>query len=284
MTWNVTNLKPRIGAMIETDLPALLSGQHADEIHRLLEDRGVLVIRGIDFDDESQLAFTETLGRHGDHDVGNIYKVSFDKAENPTHADYNYGNFAWHIDRTDIDLPPYVTMLCAKRLAGEGGQTEFANTHAAYDDLPDGDKALIEDLRVIHEVEAAIGAVVTQPTPEQLAAWRSHEPKVHPLVWRHRSGRRSLITSTSGCKVVGMEDAQGKALLARMMAFATQPQYTYRHEWQLGDLVLWNNTGTMHRAVPYDTACGRLMHRTVVEGHEPFDTGAPAPGRAPLAA
>ena len=76
-----------------------------------------------------------------------------------------------------------------------------------------------------------------------------------------------------------MDKDEGDALLARMMAWATRPEYVYLHEWQLGDIVLWNNTGTMHRARRYDTQCGRLMHRTVVQGDEPFDTGT-----APLAA
>lgn len=273
MTFKATNLKPRIGALIETDLPTLLGGEHAQDIHRLLVDRGVLLIRGIDITDEQQVAFTQTLGLHGDHDVGVIYKVSFDKAENPTHADYNYGNFSWHIDRTDTDVPPYVTILTAKRLANEGGQTEFANTYAAWDDLPDEDKRLIENLRVVHRVEASYREALPDPTPEQLAQWRSHAPKTHPLVWRHRTGRRSLITSMSGCEVVGMGKEEGDALLARIMAWATRPEYVYLHEWQLGDIVLWNNTGTMHRARRYDTQCGRLMHRTVVQGDEPFDTG-----------
>ena len=270
--FEVSEIEPRIGARIETDVETLLSGAFADRIKELLEERGVLLIRGLDIGDEEQLAFTRTLGPTGDQDVGTIYKVTFDKTVNPTHYHYNYGNFSWHIDRTDTDVPPFITMLTAKRLAPENGQTEFANTTAAYEDLPEADKRLIDGLKVVHRVEASYRESVPNPTDEQLAVWRQHAEKVHPLVWRHRSGRKSLITSMSGTEIVGMPKDEGTALLKRMMDWATQPEYTYRHEWQVGDLVLWDNTGTMHRARRYDTEAGRLMHRTVVLGDEPFDT------------
>jgi alpha-ketoglutarate-dependent taurine dioxygenase len=271
MTFKTTALSPRIGSAIETDLETLLSGAVAGKIRQLLEERGVLLIRGLEINDAQQLAFTRSLGAIGDGDAGAIYKVTFDKRENPTYADYNYGNFSWHIDRTDTDAPPFATILTAKRLATSGGETEFANTYAAYEDLSAADKRLIEGLRVVHKLESSYRESIPHPTEEQLATWRRHPDKVHPLVWRHRSGRKSLITSMSGTEVLGMSPEDGAALLARLMAWATQPQYVYVHEWRLGDIVLWDNTGTMHRARRYDTTCGRLMHRTTVLGDEPFD-------------
>jgi alpha-ketoglutarate-dependent taurine dioxygenase len=180
---------------------------------------------------------------------------------------------AWHIDRVDIDLPPYASMLNAKRLVSPGGETEFANTYAAYEDLSEADKALIEDLRVVHRVEAATLKVYPDPPAELLALWSSRPAKVHPLVWRHRSGRKSLIVGDTATEVVGMDKADGTALLDRLLAWATRPEFVYVHEWQLGDVVMWNNTGTMHRVRPYDITAGRLLHRTTVLGDEPFDTG-----------
>ena len=271
MTLRTTNLTPRIGTRIDTDAATLVSGTAANEIRALLEQRGVILFRGLDINDEQQLAFTRTLGPTGDQDVGQIYKVTFDKSENPTHADYNYGNFSWHIDRTDTDLPPFASILTAKRLAPSGGETEFANTYAAYEDLPEADKRLIEGLKVLHKLESSYREAIPNPTDEQLATWRAHADKVHPLVWHHRSGRKSLITSMSGTEVIGMPREEGEALLKRLMEWASRPEYVYVHEWQLGDTVMWNNTGTMHRARPYDIKAGRLMHRTTVLGDEPFD-------------
>ena len=266
-----TELTPRIGTLIEADLPTLLGGDHARTLRELAETRGVLVIRGAVMDDEQQLAFTRTLGPVFDAGGGEVYKVTFDKRESPDLWEYNYGNFSWHIDRTDTDLPPFASILNAKRLAPAGGETEFANTYAAYEDLSDADKRLIEGLRVVHKVEASYRESLPHPTESQLATWRRHPDKVHPLVWNHRSGRKSLVTSTSGTHVVGMDEVEGAALLARLMAHATQPQYVYVHEWRVGDIVMWDNTGTMHRVRSYDLAAGRLLHRTTVLGDEPFD-------------
>lgn len=271
MPFSTTDLSPRIGTRIDTDLDTLLAGTHATEIRELAELRGVLVIRGVEMDDEQQLKFSRTLGPMFNAGSGDIYKVTFDKRENPTLWQYNYGNFSWHIDRTDTDVPPFMSILNAKRLAHAGGETEFANTYAAYEDLPDADKRLIGGLKVIHKVAASFQEAVPDPTPEQLSAWADYPDKVHPLVWQHRSGRRSLITSTSAEEIVGMDTIEGKALLNRMMAWATRPEYVYVHRWQLGDLVMWDNTGTMHRVRPYDLDAGRLLHRTTIHGDEPFD-------------
>jgi alpha-ketoglutarate-dependent taurine dioxygenase len=268
MPFHVSDLKPRIGARIETDLDTLLSGNHAGEIRELLERRGVLYFPAMPLNDEQQLAFTGTLGTLGE---GGIYKVTFEEGANgPIPTDYNLGNFFWHIDRTDLDVPPRATMLSPRKLAPWGGETEFANTYAAYDDLPEEDKAMLDRLRVVHEVGASF-RFVPNPTPEQLTRWAGREPKEHPLIWHHRSGRKSLVTSTSGARVAGMEKAESDALLDRLMAWASRPEYVYVHEWRMGDLVMWDNTGTMHRVRDYDKTAGRLLHRTTLLGEEPVD-------------
>lgn len=270
MPLKTTDLSECIGTLVETDVATLVSGAISAELVELIQRRGVVLFRGLEMDDVQQLAFTRTLGPVLDAKSGEVYKVTWDKQESPQLYLYTPGNFYWHIDRTDAEIPPFITMLNAKRIAAEGGDTEFANTYAAYEALPDADKALIEDVRVVHRVMASFRHV-ENPSEEQLAAWAAHDDTVHPLVWRHRSGRKSLILSTSGAEVVGMDQAEGEALLQRMMDWATQPRFTYRHKWQLGDIVMWDNTGTMHRAMPYGEDSGRLLHRTTVIGDEPFD-------------
>lgn len=278
MALKTTDLAPAIGTMVETDLETLVSGAISDEICALIQQRGVLVFRGLEMDDEKQLAFTRTLGPVLDEKSGEVYKVTWDKRESPNLYFYTPGNFFWHIDRTDSDVPPFITMLNAKRLPDTGGDTQFANTYAAYEALPEADKQLIENMKVVHRVSDSF-RFVENATEEQRAAWNAHDPKQHPLVWRHRDGRKSLILSTSGAEVVGMPKDEGGALLDRLMDFATQPQFVYTHQWQLGDIVMWDNTGTMHKAKHYDEESGRLLHRTTVLGDEPFD-----PERADIAA
>lgn len=270
MGLKITNLKPRIGSLIEADRETLLSGAAAGEIRELLEQRGVLVMRGIDLNDDEQLAFTRTLGTVMEAGGMKIYKVTLDTKENPIYADYNLGNFSWHIDRTDTDVPPFCSMLNPRKLSPSGGQTEFSNTYAAYDDLPESDKKLLNGLKVVHKVARSFRITVPNPTEEQLTRWASHPDKVHPLVWTHRSGRMSLVLSTSGDHVIGMPKDESGALLTRLMAWATKPEYVYLHEWAMGDLVFWDNTGTMHKVRSYDPNCGRRLHRTTLVGEEPI--------------
>ncbi len=267
-----TDLTPRVGSLIETDRAALLSGAHAAEIRELLEERSVVAIRGIEIDDEQQVALARTLGEVESSVVGDIYKVTFDRKDNPVGASINRATFFWHIDRTDLDVPTYASILTAKVLTPTGGQTEFVNTYAAYDDLPDDQKEELDDLKVVHCMRTAFLEAFPQPSEKQLAAWARMPEKVHPLIWHHRSGRRSLVLSNSATTVVGMDDAEGQALLTRLLAWATQPQFVYTHEWQVDDLVIWNNTGAMHRVREYDPDHGRLLHRTTLLGDEPFDT------------
>jgi len=270
MALETTDLTKSLGTMVETDVETLVSGAISAELVELIQKRGVILFRGLEMDDEQQLAFTRTLGPVLGEKSGDVYKVTYDPRESPQLYLYTPGNFFWHIDRTDADIPPFITMLNAKRLDPEGGDTEFANTYAAYDALFETDKRLIENLRVVHRVIDSF-RFVPDPSQEQLDAWNSHEPKEHPLVWHHRDGRKSLILSTSGNKVVGLDDEESQALLERLMAWATQPQFVYRHQWQVGDIVMWNNTGTMHRAMHYPEDSPRLHHRTTVVGDEPFD-------------
>jgi alpha-ketoglutarate-dependent taurine dioxygenase len=267
-----TDLTPRVGSLVEVDLPTLLTGRLAGELRELLEERSVVAIRGLGVDDEQQVAIARTLGEVESSVVGEVYKVTFDKKDNPVGASINRATFFWHIDRTDLDVPPFASMLSAKVLTPTGGQTQFVNTYAAYDELPDDDKARLDDVRVVHCLETAFLEAFPDPTEKQRAAWKHLPVKTHPLVWHHRSGRRSLVLSNSAREVVGMADDEGRELLDRLLAWATQPQFVYEHEWEVDDLVIWNNTGAMHRVKEYDPEYGRRLHRTTLLGDEPFDT------------
>ncbi|MCK9563796.1 MAG: TauD/TfdA family dioxygenase [Bacteroidales bacterium] len=268
MNLSVKNIEPRIGAEVEADIDILLSGKAKDQLRDLLEERGVILFRDMEITDEQHLAFSKTLGTIEGDKSGEVYKVSVSKKVNPEFAEYNLGNFSWHMDRTDLDMPNFCTILRPQKLSPAGGETQFANTYAAYEDLPAEEKAFLDDLKVVHRVESSFREKVPHPTEEQLARWRTYPPKVHPLVWHHKSGRNSLALSTSATEVVGMDPAEGTALLKRLMEWATQPQYVYTHEWRMGDLLMWDNTGTMHRVLPYDPDSGRCLHRTTLAGEE----------------
>jgi alpha-ketoglutarate-dependent taurine dioxygenase len=184
-------------------------------------------------------------------------------------AEYLKGTFYWHIDGATDAVPARATMLTAKRLAPTGGQTEFCNTYAAYDDLPADKKPYYDSLRIVHSLEASQRVVNPNLTAQELTQIRSRgQSREQPLVWRHASGRKSLVLGTTGGHFVGMADDQSRQLLADLTAHATRREIVYQHDWQLGDLVLWDNCGTMHRVIPYAADCGRMMHRTTLHGVE----------------
>ena len=269
MTFTAIDLTPRIGSEIRADLAVLMSGAKAPEIRHLLEERGVVAFREINLSDAEQVAFTKTLGQIVDEGENNIYKITMDPAENPQ-ADYLKGAFFWHIDGTMSDVPILASLMSSRRLSPTGGETDFSNTYAAYDDLPESEKKALEKLKVVHMLEISQRYWHPEPSYAELRSWQRMSPRTLPLVWRHRSGRKSLVLGATASHVEGMDLREGWALLTRLRDWATQPQFVYRHEWKLGDLVIWDNTGTMHRALPYPLDSGRLMHRTKLHGEEPF--------------
>jgi alpha-ketoglutarate-dependent taurine dioxygenase len=263
------DLAPRIGTEIKTDVDTLVSGSAAAEIRATLEGRGVIAFREINLSDDQQLAFTETLGAIVDEGPGGVYKITMDTKENPN-AEYLKGAFYWHIDGTMSDVPILASVLSGRRLSATGGQTEFSNTYAAYDDLSDAEKAEIDNLRVVHSFENTQRYTNPEPSLDELTIWQKLGTNTLPLVWKHRSGRKSLVLGATAAYVEGLSPAASSELLVRLRDWATQSQFVYRHEWRVGDLVIWDNTGTMHRALPYDLDSGRLMHRTKLHGEEPF--------------
>jgi alpha-ketoglutarate-dependent taurine dioxygenase len=267
----VVDVAPRIASEIRTDLDTLLSGREAANIRAVLEQRGVVFVRGLDITDEQQVAIAKTLGNlvANEGDSG-IYKISLDKSVNQK-ADYLKGSMFWHFDGSLQPYPNLATFLRAVRLSETGGETEFCNTYAAYDDLPESDKDLIADLRVVHSAERSQYYVRPEMSYEELTLWQKSPTKTCPIVWTHRSGRKSLLLGATADYVVGLPVEESRALLARLRDWATRPQYVYRHHWQPGDLLIWDNTGTMHRVLPYDENSGRLMHRTILAGEEPLN-------------
>lgn len=258
-------LTPKIGAELRSAKANLLSGELGAEIRTLLEQRGVILFREVNLTDEEQVQFTKTLGTMAQ----DIFKISMDPLENPNFA-YTKGAFYWHIDGTMSDVPIFASVMSCRRKSPVGGKTEFCNTYAAYDELPEDEKRQIEQLKVVHLFESAQRYVNPEPSYKELKGWQSFRPVVLPLVWTHRNGHKSLVLGATASHVEGMDLREGQLLLAKLRDWATQEQFTYSHEWTVGDMIMWDNTGTMHRVLAYPEDSGRLMHRTTVQGDEPF--------------
>ena|SRR5688572_27522679 len=263
------DISPRIGTEVRIDRNDLINGTHAAAIDRLLKERGALVFRGMHLNDEEQLSFAQSLGEVVPLGEDGVSKISLDPKVSPV-ADYTRGAFYWHIDGANDDVPAKATMLTAKVLADEGGDTLIANTYAAYDDLPDDDKELIDGVRVFHSLEASQRMVNPEPSYADLLRWQERPSRTHPLVWKHQSGRNSLLLGATALYVRDMDMEEGNRLLCRLRDWASKPEYVYRHNWAVGDLLVWDNTGTMHRAADYPLDSQRLMHRTTLHGEEPI--------------
>jgi alpha-ketoglutarate-dependent taurine dioxygenase len=267
-------LSPRIGAQALMRPEELLAPAFGAEALEALERYGVLVFPRIGLTDEQQIAFSSLLGEpmlqggprpDGSRDV--MFKVTLDPGQNAA-AEYLKGTVHWHIDGATDDVPARATLLTGRRLSKVGGQTQFCNSYAAHDDLPAAEQSYYESLRVVHSLEAANRLMKADPSEQELAIWRRGGSKEHPLVWRHRSGRKSIVLGATVSHIVGLPDAESRALVAKITEHSTRPEIVYSHEWQVGDLVVWDNCGTMHRVIPYDAASGRMMHRTTLHGVE----------------
>lgn len=265
-------IKPKVGSRVLNTKEELLSGELSAEIEDLLEQRGVLVFPQVHFTDEEQVQFTNSVGGNAQEVRGeSVFKISLDRAINKEAVEYLKGSLFWHVDGTMNRMPIKGSVLSSKVLPTWGGNTEFANCQAAYDDLPQTMKDRIDDLRVVHSMWHSQLYHCPEPTLAQLEDWMSKGEdgsgeRELPLVYKHKSGRKSLILGNTAEYVKGVSTQESAKLLHGLREHATSEPYHYAHEWHVGDAVMWDNTGSLHRAMPYDPDCGRLLHRTIIKG------------------
>jgi taurine dioxygenase len=171
----------------------------------------------------------------------------------------------YHTDHSNYPAPPKATLLHAVTLPSTGGDTQFVNVHASYDDLAAERKRLIEPLKVLH-------VYLSSRSPRRKAVLSEAEKKRIPATWqplvpRHpESGRKGLYLNTAHMeRIEGMADEAAFRLIGELMAHATQPKYEYRHKWRRGDMVIWDNRSVMHQANG-DYSEKRYLLRLMVKG------------------
>jgi alpha-ketoglutarate-dependent 2,4-dichlorophenoxyacetate dioxygenase len=163
---------------------------------------------------------------------------------------FQLGNQLWHTDSAFKHVPAKASLLYQRSIAQTGGQTEFADMRAAWDALPEAMKRNVERLVVEHAIaysRAKLGFAMTESEQRALPAVQQVLVRHHPV-----SGRTGLYLAAHAGRIVGMTDQAGKALLAELMAFATQRQFVHTHRWRVNDVVMWDNRCTMHRGLPFD--------------------------------
>jgi alpha-ketoglutarate-dependent taurine dioxygenase len=275
MSLTIEKLEP-FGAVITTDIEELLGSPTAGaEVMAALGENKVLIFKGLELDDATQLEFTSTLGevivrksQGWSDEFPGIYRVALDPAANSEM--YVKGAWDWHIDgATTNGFPPRATMLsCHQPPTGEGGETEFVNTYAAYDMLTDDEKEFFSSVEVLHKVRPETYThkpKVSDADRERL----EREPEMkHPVVWTHTDGRKSLVLGITVSHIEGMPYDEGRKIMFDLLDRVTQPEHILQHTWSLNDVVVWDNTGTMHRGRPFTEESGRDMHRTTIVGEE----------------
>ncbi len=283
MPLNIEPITPQLGAFVHIAADQTTTAPAPDELLGALDTHHVLVFPQVHMSDEAFLALTAALGEK--HDIGvhrdgsaasdkGVFRVALDKNEK-VQRDIIRANDFWHMDGMNYTGPGKATLLKCENAPSEGGDTGFANLHAAYDALPEAKNERIADLRVGHCIAAALGKLYDQPDHEDLSRWDAIFPRMErPLVWGQACGQSSLLIGSTASDIVGMSDQDGRALLDELLEWATQDRFTYRHKWAAGDLVIFNNPALLHRSYPYSDAAGRVMHRTTLKGHEAFDSGA----------
>jgi len=249
------------------------------EIRAGLDEYAVLVFRDQPFTDEEQLAFAQRLdgslhtktgssvlykSRLGNEAVSDISNVDEDgdiiKSDDRRRM-YSLGNRLWHTDASFQDPAGRYSMLFAKVVPSVPADTEFADMRAAYDALPGETKGRLQGLRVHHSIAYSRQTLGFEFSRDEAAAL---EGAVHPLVRTiPRSGRRSLYLASHASRILDWPVPDGRLLLRDLIEHATQPEFVYRHAWRLGDLVIWDNRATMHRARPFDDAKHRRELRRV---------------------
>ena len=268
------------------DLREPLTAEDAAAVHAAMDEHAVLVFHGQPLNDEQQLAFTQSLGEI-EHAIGTSLRAPDEYRLPTTFADvsnldknhqvytrddrrrlFAIGNRLWHSDSSFKVVPAKYSLLHARAIPSKGGNTEFADMRTAYEALDDETKAEIEDLICEHsQVYSRQQLGFFEFTEEEKARFA---PVRQRLVRTHPStGRKSLFLASHAGAIVGWPVPEARAFLRDLVEHATQRQFVYAHRWTVGDLVMWDNRRTMHRARPFPVHEPRDMRRTTLAGDGP---------------
>ena len=269
-----------VGEVTGVDLSRPVEPSVMAEIEAAIFQHAVLVFPGQTITDEQQLEFSRWFGpletsvrklRPGNQDrldphvadISNLTETHQLMSREDRRRMGQLANQLWHTDSSFKKVPARYSLLSARVVPPEGGETEFVDLRAAYDSLPDKLKAQIEDLVAEHWYLYSRGLIgFTDFTPEEragLAPVQQVLVRVHP-----GSQRKTLYLASHAEHIIGMPVPEGRLLLRELTEYATRPPLTYRHRWTVGDLVMWDDRCTMHRGRPWDPLHVRDMHRTTV--------------------
>jgi alpha-ketoglutarate-dependent 2,4-dichlorophenoxyacetate dioxygenase len=271
------------GEVSGVDLTKPLSKDEVAAIEAGMDKYAVLVFHDQKITDEQQQAFSKNFGpledarggnvtraqdkrlAEGMNDVSNLGKDGKPLPKDSRQHLFNIGNMLWHSDSSFRAIPAKYSLLSCRVLNANGGNTEFADMRAAYDDLDGETKAEIEDMICEHSLMYSRGSLgfldFTDDEKKMFKPVRQSLVRTHPV-----SGRKSLYLSSHAGTILGHSMPEARIILRDLTEHATQPKYVYAHKWSLGDFVMWDNRQVLHRVRRYDSSQPRDMRRTTVAG------------------
>lgn len=291
MPLKVEPILPRFGAECSgLDLTRPLDPAQLKQVTDAMDKWGITIWRNTGLNDEQHVEFSRNFGylervpkREG-MKMRLPYRELFDASNlnlegevtrDPAAIEYRKGDRLWHTDSAFLEKRTSYSLLLAHEVPDEGGETWFADTRSAYEDLPQDMKDMLEDKIGINSLWWSRKKAGADIAEEEIDARFKAE---HPLVHTHKgSGRKALFIAAHTMDVKGMDKAEGRQLIQDLIEHCTQPQYIFNVSWNAGDMVIWDNLCSMHKGGEYDYSREkRDMRRTTVrEGTEPhtMDTG-----------
>lgn len=269
------------------DIAAGITPEIANEIETVLSKYIVIVLRNQQINDEQQQAFIQHFGppvktnaikelEEATHRQPHLLDIATVDAQGKPLADksfiklYMLANQFWHTDGSQSQPPQRLTALSARRLPTVPPNTEYADMRAAWDTLPALMQEKVEDLKAQHSIAYSRAKMGLSQDTFSAESLKNRPPVEHALVRKHpRSGRKSLYLSGHASHIVGWPEEEGRALLDELMAHAVQRQFVYAHQWQPNDLVMWDDSCSMHRALPYDAPEPRVLRWSGVRELQP---------------
>jgi len=278
-TLSVHPMSEKLGAEIRgIDLSTPPDAQAFAAILQTLHRYGVIFFRGQKLSPEQLAAFSRCFGELDIHHMTeHVFphlpqvRVLSNVKKDGVSIGITKGGMHWHSDLSYKPQPALVTLLYAVECPPTGADTQFADMYAAFDELPEEKRRKLQSLRAVHDRNFRYSELYPgRPplAPEQVA---KVPPVEHPLVRVHpATGRPALFVAKDVVsRIAGLPEAESRALIDELEAFATRPDRVYSHKWQPGDLVVWDNRCTLHRATPYDPQYRRTLYRTQVKGEAP---------------
>ena len=261
------------------DLRGIADRETLDAIRAAMDEFAVLVFREQPLTDDQQLAFAQRFdgalhtktggsvirkdgfGNNALTDISNVDERGEILRVDDRRRMYSLGNRLWHTDASFQDPPGRYSTLSARVVPAVRADTEFADMRAAYDALDAETRNRLEGLRAHHSIVHSRKTLGFEFAADEEARLPG---AIHPVVRTNpRTRRRSLYLASHASRIIDWPVPEGRLLLRDLVEHATQPAFVYRHDWRVGDLVIWDNLATMHRGRPFDDASHRRELRRV---------------------